>query len=113
MTDDIRIQSLAGTFSQAAYNHVRQQNGGDWLTLNIGGVQVEAAIIDGGAGIRELVNTYFIEALEKNYPHWVSLAIAIFQRCLAGSRLSPYGVEIWDSMIEDMCDSLYGGFNEN
>ncbi|RRW66983.1 hypothetical protein EGJ48_20305 [Pantoea dispersa] len=109
ITKNFRINALANKYSAAIYNHVRHQNGGDWFPMEIKGHRIEVAIVDGSAGIRMLVDSYLLEPMKQEYPHWEALASNLLPLCTDGSSLTERGESIWQSMINDMSASLSKG----
>lgn len=113
ITKNFQLNALANQFAAAVYDSVRQQNGGDWFAMSVGSSQIEVAITDGVKGIRKLVNSYLLTPLKDTSPQWESVAITLIKKCVNKRGLTAIGVEMWESMINDMGDSLdAGGFNE-
>ncbi|MDU4125527.1 MULTISPECIES: hypothetical protein [unclassified Pantoea] len=106
ITKNFRLNALANQYSAAIYNHVRQLNGGDWFPMEISGQRIEVAIVDGSAGIRLLVDSYLLEPMKREYPHWEGMAFNLLSLCLDGNEPSAQGKSIWQSMIDDMSASL-------
>ena len=114
ITKNFQLNALANQFAAAVYDSVRQQNGGDWFTMTVGSTSIEVAITDGVKGIRELVNSYLLAPLKDDLPKWESMGITLIKKCVNKRGLTAIGVEMWQSMINDMGDSLNeGGFNAN
>lgn len=109
ITKNFRLNALANLFAAAVYDGVRQKNGGDWFPMEIKGHRIEVAIIDGSAGIRMLVDSYLLEPMKQEYPHWEALASNLLTLCTDGSSLTERGESIWQSMINDMSASLSKG----
>lgn len=109
ITKNFRINALANQYSAAIYNHVRHQNGGDFFPMEIKGQRIEVAIVDGSAGIRLLVDSYLLEPMKQEYPHWETLSSNLLNLCTDGGALTERGESIWQSMINDMSASLSKG----
>ncbi len=115
ITKNFQLNSLANQFAAAVYDSVRQQNGGDWFPMNVGSTRIEVAITDGVNGIRDLVDSWALEAMKNTFHahEWESIGIQYLKRCIGADGLTDTGREAWASMINDMGDSLdAGGFNE-
>lgn len=106
MTKNFRLNALANQFAAAIYNHIREQNGGAWFPMNVNGQRIEVAITDGSTGIRLLVDSYLLEPLKQEYPHWEQLASKLLNLCLEGNEPTERGKDIWQSMINDMSATL-------
>lgn len=109
ITKNFRLNALANQYSAAICDHLKRQNGGDWFPMEIKGQRVEVAIVDGSAGIRLLVDSYLLEPIKQEYPHWEALAGNLLNLCTDGSSLTDRGESIWQSMINDMSASLSKG----
>ncbi|HEM8210034.1 MULTISPECIES: hypothetical protein [Providencia] len=105
-TKNFRLNALANNFSAAIYHDVTTRNGGDWFPMNVGNKTIEVAIIDGVRGIRMLVDSYLLGALKQAYPTWEAVAIGLIEQCVINGYVTGYGREVWESMINDMGDSL-------
>ena len=103
---NFRVTGLANLFAGAVYHDVTTQNGGDWFPMNVGSKSIEVAIIDGVKGIRMLVDSYLLEALQQHSPVWEPAAVNILERCTVNGYITGFGREIWQSMINDMGDTL-------
>jgi hypothetical protein len=101
-----RISVLANRLAMAIYRHNQLENGRDFVPLNAGGQRIMMEIIGGVEGIRPLVDSYLIDAVKENYPHWQSVAILLISACLDGEQLSAHGVEVWQGMINDMGSTI-------
>ncbi|EPP7629105.1 hypothetical protein ACUVB7_003276 [Providencia rettgeri] len=106
ITKNFKVNSLANNYAAAIYHDVTTHNGGDWFPMNIGNKAIEVAIIDGVKGIRMLVDSYLLEALKQAYPTWEAVAISLIEQCVINGDITGYGREVWQSMINDMGDSL-------
>ncbi|KLU13971.1 MULTISPECIES: prophage protein [Xenorhabdus] len=106
ITKNFRLNALANTYAAAIYHDVTTRNGGDHFTMQVGKTEINVAIVDGVKGIRELVDSYALEALQQNYPAWEVIAIHLMEKCVVNGYLTGYGREIWQSMINDMGDTL-------
>jgi hypothetical protein len=105
-TKNFRLSALANEFSAAIYHDVTTRNGGEHFTIQAGKIEINVAIVDGVKGIRALVDSYALEALQQNYPTWEVIAVNLMEKCVTNGALTDYGREIWQSMINDMGDSL-------
>lgn len=115
ITKNFQLNSLANQFAAAVYDSVRQQNGGDWFPMNVGNTRIEVAITGGIKGIRDLVDSWALEAMRGNFPshQWEGIGIQYLKRCIGADGLTVAGREAWASMIADMGETLdTGGFNE-
>ncbi len=112
ITKNFQLNSLANEFASAVYSEVTHQNGGDWFSMRVGKIDITVAIVDGIKGIRQLVDSYALEALEQAYPEWEPIAIRLMTACVVNNHLTNHGREVWQSMITDMSESLsHGGGN--
>ncbi|MEY0255100.1 hypothetical protein AB7X32_15130 [Morganella morganii] len=114
ITKNFRVNALANEFAGAVYHDVTTQNGGDWFPMNIGSKSIEVAIIDGVKGIRMLMDSYLLEALQQNFEAWEPVAVQMLERCVTNGFITGFGREVWQSMINDMGDTLAdnGGIHE-
>ena len=115
ITKNFQLNALANQFAAAVYDSVRQQNGGDWFPMNVGSTTIEVAITGGIKGIRDLVDSYALEAMRGSFPahQWESIGIQYLKRCVGADGLTDAGREAWANMIADMGETLdAGGFNE-
>ncbi|WP_237387007.1 hypothetical protein [Xenorhabdus sp. Sc-CR9] len=106
ITKNFRLNALANTYSAAIYHDATARNGGDHFTMQVGKTEINVAIVDGVKGIRELVDSYVLGALQQNYPAWEVIAINLLEKCVVNDYLTGHGREIWQSMINDMGDTL-------
>lgn len=106
ITKNFRVNALANLFAGAVYHDITTRNGGDWFTMNIGSKSIEVAIIDGVKGIRMLVDSYLLEALQQQSRTWEPAAVRVLEQCAANGFITGFGREIWQSMINDMGDTL-------
>ncbi|CBJ81132.1 hypothetical protein XBJ2_1060002 [Xenorhabdus bovienii str. Jollieti] len=115
ITKNFRLNALANAYAAAIYHDVTARNGGDHFAMRVGKTEISVAIVDGIKGIRELVDSYALEALQQNYPAWEVIAINLMEKCVINDCLTGHGRKIWQSMINDMgtCWQLRGRFNEN
>jgi len=109
ITKNFQLNSLANSYAAAIYTHVRQQNGGDHFMVNADHCPVRVEIMGGVAGIRELVDAYYLEALKLNFQGWEAMGLATISKFMMnGSELTREGIQIWESMIADMGDAIKG-----
>lgn len=109
ITKNFRLNALANQYSAAIYDHVKQQNGGDFFMVDAGEFPLRIEIAGGVSGVRGLVDAYCLEALKLNYPQWEKLGIALMSKCLDGNNLTQCGREIWENMGSDMGSTVAGG----
>ena len=109
ITKNFRLNALANQYSAAIYDHVKQQNGGDFFMVDAGEFPLRIEIAGGVSGVRGLVDAYCLEALKLNYPQWEKLAIELLSKCLDGNDLTQCGREIWENMGSDMGSTVVGG----
>lgn len=112
ITKNFRLNALANQYAAAVHSHVIKQNGGEWFNVNAHSFPIRVNIVGGITGVRQLVDAYFLEALQLNYQGWEAAAIALFDKCLAKDKsLNHTGIEIWESMISDMGSTVAGDGN--
>ncbi|WP_235525488.1 primase-helicase zinc-binding domain-containing protein [Photorhabdus heterorhabditis] len=102
ITKNFRLSALANEFAAAIYHDVTTRNGGDHFTMQVGKTEINVAIVDGVKGIRELVDSYALEALQQNYPAWEVIAINLMEKCVVNGYLTGYGREIWQSILSNI-----------
>lgn len=108
-TKNFQLNSLANQYAASVLEHVRSKNKGDWFEVPAGHSTLRIEIIDGVKGVRQLIDGYLLEALEQNLDKWERFGIAILKKCLKNkSGLTSYGIEIWESMGNDI-GSTYAG----
>lgn len=105
-TKNFRLNALANSYASAIYHDVTTRNGGDWFPMVVGNTSIEVVIIDGVKGIRMLVDSYLLNALKSSYSKWEAISIELIEKCVVNGFVTGYGREIWQSMINDMGDSL-------
>lgn len=106
ITKNFRLSALANQYAAALYNHVKLVNGGEWFTIQANGVTIQVNIIGGIAGMRDIVDSYVLEALQQNYPRWENIGCALLGRCVNGITLTEHGSHIWQGMVDDMGNSV-------
>ncbi|WP_413535025.1 hypothetical protein [Rahnella inusitata] len=106
ITKNFRLNALANTYSAALYDHICQENGAPAFTINANSSPIKVEIVGGIAGLRELVDEFYLNALKKNYQGWEAAGIALMGKCLKGTVLTKSGLEIWHSMVNDMGNSV-------
>ncbi|MGS4661378.1 hypothetical protein [Citrobacter farmeri] len=108
ITQNFRLNSLANQYAAALYNHISAISG-DHFMINANGQQIQVNIVGGTQGVRDLINGYALEALRDNYPQqWEAIGIQLFSKCVHGGALTTRGREIWQSMVNDMSDTVAG-----
>lgn len=105
-TKNFRLNSLANQYAAALLDHVRRQNGGEWFTINPDTAPIRVEVLNGISGMREIVDAYVLEALKQEYQGWEAASIALLAKCLDGTVLTNTGREIWESMVNDMGESV-------
>ncbi|MBD2784153.1 hypothetical protein ID858_14010, partial [Xenorhabdus sp. DI] len=88
ITKNFRLNVLANSYAAAIYHDVTARNGGDHFTMQVGKTEVSVAIVDGVKGIRELVDSYALEALQQNYLAWEVIAISLMEKCVVNGVLT-------------------------
>lgn len=106
ITKNFRLNALANQYSAAIFDHLKQQNGGEWFPMTVNGKAIEVAITDGVAGVRMLVDSYLLEAIKEGFPQWEDLAIKVLTRCVKDSEPTARGLSTWQNMINDMSATL-------
>lgn len=109
ITKNFRLNALANQYSAAIYDHLKQQNGGDFFIVDTGDFPLRIEIVGGVPGVRALVDAYYLEALKLNLLQWEKIAIEMLTECLEGNNLTQAGREIWESMGSDMGSTVAGG----
>ncbi len=109
ITKNFRLNALANQYSAAIYDHVKQQNGGDFFMVDAGEFPLRIEIAGGVSGVRGLVDAYFLDALKLNYSRWEKVAIELLTKCMDGNNLTQRGREIWENMGSDMGSTVAGG----
>lgn len=108
ITKNFRLNSLANLYAAAVYARVQQNNGGDFFTVQAGAQTIQVNIIGGAAGVRLLVDAYYLEAIQVHYQNWEKLAILLLTKSLKGAELTQSGWEFWESMMNDMASTIEG-----
>ena len=108
ITQNFRLNSLANQYASALYNHISATSG-DHFMINANDQQIQVNIVGGAQGVRDLINGYSLEALRDNYPQqWEAIGIQLLSKCIHGNDLTTHGREIWQSMVNDMSDTVAG-----
>ena len=114
ITKNFQLNALANSYAAAIYEHLRHENGGDHFHIYAGEIEVKVQIIDGQKGVREIIDAYFLEAMQLTFKGWESTAITLFEKCLLnGSRVTPKGIQIWGSMLKDMGSTVAGNWEKS
>ncbi|MCG7803801.1 MULTISPECIES: hypothetical protein [Enterobacter] len=108
ITKNFQLNSLANQYAAALYDHITATSGGAYFMVDVGGQSVSVDIIGGVKGVRDLIDSYALEALRDNYPHWESIGIALMTRCAGRGGITDTGIEIWQSMTNDMGATVSG-----
>ncbi|HBC7420858.1 TPA: hypothetical protein KEY88_003572 [Serratia marcescens] len=109
ITKNFRLNALANQYSAALYDHLTATSGGEHFVIATLNPPLTVEIVGGVKGIRQLVDSYFIEALQQNYGLWEAAAIRLLEKCVTEQGLTAYGAEIWQSMVADMASTIGGG----
>ncbi|EMD6814794.1 hypothetical protein I5373_02920 [Citrobacter koseri] len=108
ITKNFRLNALANQYATALYNHISTISG-DHFMINANGQPIQVNIIGGVQGVRDLINGYALEALRDSYPQqWEAIGIQLLSKCVHGDELTTSGREIWQSMVNDMSDTVAG-----
>ncbi|EBZ2142414.1 hypothetical protein D8R48_18115 [Salmonella enterica subsp. enterica serovar Newport] len=108
ITQNFRLNSLANQYAAALYNHISATSG-DHFMINANGQPIQVNIVGGAQGVRDLINGYALEALRDNYPQqWETIGIQLLSKCVHGDVLTTHGRETWQSMVNDMSDTVAG-----
>jgi len=108
ITQNFRLNALANQYASALYSYISATNIGDRFMVDAGGQAIQVNIVGGIKGVRDLVDGYALEALKDSYPQWEIIAIELLSRCVHGNELTVTGREIWQSMVNDMGDTVAG-----
>lgn len=106
ITKNFRLNALANTYSSALYDHIVKENGAPVFTINANEFPIQVNIVGGVVGLRDLVDEFYLSALKKNYQGWEAIGLTLMSKCLNGTALTQSGLEIWQSMVNDMGDSV-------
>lgn len=107
ITKNFRLNALANSYSASIFDHVFKQNGGPHFQIIANGSPVTIQIVGGVSGVRQLVDAYYLEALKLNFQGWEAMGLALMAKCLdENNAVTAAGLEIWQSMVSDMGDSL-------
>lgn len=106
ITKNFRLNALANSYSAALYDHICQENTAPVFTINVDQSPIQVNIVGGVSGLRDLVDEFYLNALKKNYQGWEAMGLALMSKCLNGTELTQAGLEIWQSMVNDMGDSV-------
>ncbi|MCY1697550.1 hypothetical protein OVA10_05600 [Lelliottia sp. SL45] len=107
MTKNFQLNSLANQYAAALYDHITATSGGAYFMIDACGQSVHVDIIGGVKGVRDLIDGYALEALRDNYPQWEG-GIVLMAKCASSSGITDFGVEIWQSMTNDMGATVAG-----
>lgn len=108
ITKNFRLNSLANQYAAALFNHITTTSNGEYFMMDAGGEMVRVNITGGIQGIRQLIDSYALEALKGTSAQWETIGIALLNECVNCSELTEHGREIWQSMVSDMGASLAG-----
>lgn len=112
LTKNFRLNALANSYAAALYQHVKAENGGDYFYTAVHSEPLKVEIIAGIAGMRQLVDSYCLEALKDNFQGWEAIALATLGKFLdGGGSLTPKGISFWQSMVSDMGATMEGNGN--
>lgn len=108
VTKNFRLNALANQYAAVLYDHLSTTNGGKHFVIETV-PPIEVQIVGEVKGVRDLVDGYFLEALQQNYRRWEDAAIRLLEKCVTEYGLTAPGAEIWQSMVADMMSTLGGG----
>lgn len=112
LTKNFRLNALANSYAAALYHHVKAESGGDHFYAIVHGKPVKVEIIGGVAGMRQLIDGYFIEAMKNNFQGWEAASLTTLGRCLSEKgSLTPKGISFWQSMVSDMGATMEGNLS--
>lgn len=112
LTKNFRLNALANSYAVALYEHIKAQNGGDHFMTTVNGGPLKVEIVGGPAGVRQLIDAYFLETLKENYQGWEAAALALLDKCLMdGKTITAKGISMWESMVSDMGSTVEGNWN--
>ena len=107
ITSNFRLNALANQYAAALYNHISSTNG-DRFMIDADGQAITVNIIGGVKGVRELIDGYALEVLKTTHPQWESIGIQLLSKCVSGNALTDNGLDIWQSMVNDMGSTVAG-----
>lgn len=102
ITHNFRLNALANQYATALYSHISSTSTADCFMVNAGGQAIQVNIVGGIKGVRDLIDGYALEALKGKYPNWEEIGIQVLNRCVSANKLTKTGLEIWQSMVNDM-----------
>lgn len=112
LTKNFRLNALAITYAAELYQHVKAESGGDYFYTAVNGKPLKVEIIGGIAGMRQLIDSYCLEALKVNYQGWEAIGLTTLGKCLSdGGSLTPTGISFWESMVSDMGATVEGNWS--
>jgi len=112
MTKNFPLNALANSYAAALYHHVKAENGGDYFYTAVHGKPLKVNIVGGIAGMRQLIDGYFLKALKDNYQGWEAFGLATLSKLLdGGGSLTPKGISFWQSMVSDMGATMEGNWS--
>ena len=113
ITKNFRLNALANQFAAALYDHVSTTSYAEYFMIDVGGISIRVELVGGIKGMRDLIDGYVLEALKENYhpTEWENIGIALLSRCVKGKKLTDTGRDIWESMTNDMGETVAGGSN--
>ena len=111
-TKNFRLNALANSYAAALHQHIVSQNGGDFFFADVDSAPLKVEIIGGTAGVRQLIDAYFLEALKESYQGWEAAALVLLDKCLLnGKTITPSGISLWESMVSDMGSTVEDNWN--
>ena len=108
ITKNFRLNALANQYAAALYQHITTTSGGHFM-IDAASQPIRVEIAGGVKGVRDLIDSYALEALKEHYPQWESVGIGLLEKCVNAGGLTDTGREIWQSMINDMGATVAGG----
>ena len=108
ITKHPRLNALANQYAVAVHRYVIQQNKGGQFDFGMDGEALYVAIMGGVPGIRDLVDSYLLDALKLNCPQLDLLVIQMISKCLDDGNLTPRGLVVWQCIKKDMYATVLG-----
>lgn len=106
ITNNPRLNTLVNQYAVAVHQHVMRSNRSGKFDFGINGEVLYVAIMSGVPGIRELVDSYLLGALKLYSPQLDLLVIQMISKCLDDGNLTPRGLAVWKSMVNDMSTTM-------
>lgn len=108
ITKNFRLNALANQYAAALYDHITATSGGAYFMVDAGGQSVRVDVAGGVKGVRDLIDGYALEPLRESFKQWEGVGIALMTKCASSTGITDIGVEIWQSMTNDMGATVAG-----